>query len=53
MPDPLDMVVESIITDRVARLDDAQSDDDDCEQFLVKYKGFSYHETEWLTEADF
>jgi hypothetical protein len=53
IPDPLDLPVDLIIADRFRQSDDQGRISEDEEEFLVKLKGQSYLEVEWLTEQDF
>lgn len=44
--DPFDQIVEMIIADKyapVTREETKDSQDDEVEHYLVKFKGFSYH----------
>lgn len=41
IPDPLEFPIEIIIADRI-------NNENEGEEFLVKYKGLSYLEVEWI-----
>ena len=42
--DPMVHLVEFVLADRKVN---------GKKEFLIKYKGLSYHETKWITEDDF